>query len=52
MECKQDDIEYIRNIASMLHEAMGLLMNHGQHEEPDWLAEYELLCTKYTEFYP
>ena len=41
--------EIRQNIAELLHDAIGLLMNHEQHEDDGWIADYEELVKKYSE---
>lgn len=33
----------------LLHDAIGLLMNHEQHKDKEWLADYEEVIKKYEE---
>ena len=37
--------------SDLLHDAMGLLMNHDQHEDEGWKADYEELVKKYNEHF-
>lgn len=37
-------------VHSMLDEAMGLLMNHDEHNDKFWKEEYNKLCEKYSEY--
>ena len=36
---------------SILHDAMGLLMNHEQHKDEGWQKDYEELVNKYSEHF-
>ena len=35
----------------LLHDAIGLLMNHEQHEDEEWKKDYEKLVAKYNEYF-
>jgi hypothetical protein len=37
--------------AELLHDAMGLLMNHKQHEDKGWKKDYEELNKKYSKHF-
>jgi len=34
-------------ITELLHDAIGLLMNHAQHEDAGWISDYEKVIKKY-----
>jgi hypothetical protein len=36
----------------LLHDAIGLLMNHEQDDDPGWKQDYEKLIISYQEQYP
>lgn len=41
--------ESINRVVQLLDDAVGLLHNHEQHDDPLWKREYEELCKKYDE---
>ena len=50
--CKADSNAVLGEVrAELLHEAMGLLMNHEQRCEMDWIEDYEELVAKYSELF-
>ncbi len=38
-----------KNLQEQLNDVMGLLMNHEQHDNPEWQKDYNELCDKYME---
>ena len=42
--------EFFAAAQALLDDAIGLLMNHEQHEDEEWIADYEELIRKYVAY--
>ncbi|MDD4689056.1 MAG: hypothetical protein PHE51_04840 [Eubacteriales bacterium] len=42
--------EYLRIVQELLFDAIGLLINHDQHEDKDWKKDYEELFVRFNKF--